>query len=83
VEDGVKAQVGRWGNSLALRLPRDIVEELQVREGTTVELEVEGRVLRVAPAKPRYALADLVKRITPDNIPDEIFDDRPKGREAL
>ena len=33
-------QVNRWGNSLAVRLPAQLVRELQVQEGSVVKAEV-------------------------------------------
>lgn len=35
-------KVARWGNSLAVRLPRDLAEELSLREGDEVELRPVG-----------------------------------------
>lgn len=79
----MRAQIGKWGNSLALRLPKEIAAELRVDEGTTVDIEVERGVLKVAPAKPRYSLDELLKGIEPGNIPDASLDDGPKGWELL
>ena len=44
-------QVARWGNSLALRIPSEIVRRLGLREGATVEaqLTVDGS-LSIRPA---------------------------------
>jgi len=36
-------QVAKWGNSLALRLPRAVVEALGLKEGDDVEVHVAGR----------------------------------------
>lgn len=35
-------QVGKWGNSLAVRLPAAVVEALQLKEGDEIEIEVAG-----------------------------------------
>ncbi|MEO9191691.1 MAG: AbrB/MazE/SpoVT family DNA-binding domain-containing protein [Acetobacteraceae bacterium] len=41
-------QVGKWGNSLAVRLPASIVEILDLKEGDDIEIEIAGkRELRV------------------------------------
>ena len=56
-------KVAKWGNSLAVRLPADVVEALRLRENDEIELHVEGaRVLAVQkqPA-PRELLARLRK----------------------
>ena len=41
-------QVGRWGDSLAVRLPASVVEALGLKEGDEIEIEVAGgRVLQL------------------------------------
>jgi antitoxin MazE len=35
-------QVGKWGNSLAVRLPASVVEALGLREGDEIEIEIAG-----------------------------------------
>lgn len=36
----MKMQIGRWGNSLAVRLPKALVERLGLREGDEIDLSV-------------------------------------------
>ncbi len=54
-------QVGKWGNSLAIRLPAKVVELLELREGDEIEVEIAGkRSFRVARDNSREeALAQL------------------------
>jgi antitoxin MazE len=79
----MRTQIAKWGNSLAVRLPREIVQAARLRDGETVELEVKDGVIRLVPAKPYYTLEELLAGITPENLPDEIFDDGPRGEEML
>lgn len=79
----MRTEVARWGNSLALRLPRPIADQTGFAEGTPVEIEVEDGRIVIRPAVPHYALDDLLSGITPDNLPDESFDDEPRGQELL
>ena len=51
----MKIQIGRWGNSLAMRLPKSLVERLKLKEGD----EIESEVIEAALAK---ADADSVER---------------------
>ena len=55
--------VAKWGNSLALRLPRAVVEALKLKEGDKVEIHVAGsRAFEIAKAPlPRDLLARLRK----------------------
>ena len=36
-------QVAKWGNSLAIRLPRSVVDALRLKEGDDIEIHVAGR----------------------------------------
>jgi antitoxin MazE len=78
----MRTQVARWGNSLAVRLPRQVAESAGLGEGASVDIDVVDGVVRVSPARPSYSLAELLAGVTPENLP-ESFDDRPQGRELL
>jgi antitoxin MazE len=56
-------RVSKWGNSLAIRLPRPVVEALGLKEGDAVEVHVVGsRSLEVGKAaSPKELLARLRK----------------------
>jgi len=64
----MNATIQKWGNSLALRLPKALADEVRMTEGTQVELlpTADGLLLKTR-AKPRYRLAKLVAVITPGN----------------
>jgi antitoxin component of MazEF toxin-antitoxin module len=82
VSYAMKAQVFRWGNSLAIRLPKAAVESLQVREGEAVDLAIHDDTLVLRATRPRYRLDDLVSQITPENQP-EAKEFPPAGDEWL
>ncbi len=78
----MKTMIQRWGNSLALRIPKAFAEEISVREGDEVEMNVSKGRLVVAPRPPRsYHLADLVAQIRPGNLHKEIVIQGPQGKE--
>ncbi|HEX2257078.1 MAG TPA: AbrB/MazE/SpoVT family DNA-binding domain-containing protein [Afifellaceae bacterium] len=56
-------RVAKWGNSLAVRLPRPLVEALQLKEGDEIEIEIVGRraLEVVKPPDARELLAELRK----------------------
>jgi antitoxin MazE len=75
--------VARWGNSLGLRIPRDIAARTGLCEGARVEIEAEGERIVITPSRRRYVLADLLKGVTPQAM-REAFDWGPdKGREIV
>jgi antitoxin MazE len=59
--------IQKWGNSLALRIPRAVARQIHVSNGDSVELQVEADGLRIRSARRRYRLAQLVGKITPAN----------------
>lgn len=57
----MRTTIARWGNSTALRLPKAVVEELQLKPGQQVEIVVEGAEARLKPvARPRLTLEELM-----------------------
>jgi antitoxin MazE len=79
----MQVQVARWGNSLGLRIPKDIARQAGLREGARVDVEAQGGRIIISPARPRYVLADLLKGIMPEAM-REAFEWGPdKGRETV
>jgi len=80
----MKTQMVKWGNSLAVRIPKAVVEEAKLREGDALEIEApaEGRVELHRVAK-IPTLAQLVSQITPENRYAEISTRREVGKEAV
>jgi antitoxin MazE len=75
-------QLARWGNSLAVRIPKAMAEDAQLREGepVTVTVDSEGGLV-IRPARRKYQLRQLVARITPRNRHGETDWGKPQGRE--
>lgn len=57
----MQAELKKWGNSLALRLPRHILEGAALKEGTPVELSVEDGALIVRSTRKKFNLSELLK----------------------
>lgn len=57
----METTIGKWGNSLGLRLPRHFAEATRLVEGTTVKLELEDGGIRITPTRQRLKLADLLE----------------------
>jgi antitoxin MazE len=56
-------QVSKWGNSLAVRLPRALVEALKLKEGDDIEITVAGtRRLDVAHDRSRAEALKLLRK---------------------
>ena len=77
------AMLAKWGNSLALRIPQHIVKEIQIAEGTEVELVVlDGNLVVKPKPRKRYSLEELVAGITPENLHSEVESGAAVGNEA-
>jgi len=80
----MKAQMVKWGNSLAIRIPKTIVQEAKLREGDSLEIEAAG-VGRLEVCRPNRipTLAQLVAQITPENRYSETSTGRETGKEVV
>jgi antitoxin MazE len=68
----MRTSVQKWGNSLALRLPKSFAVECGIVEGSAVDLSVRDGGLVVVPvAEDRYTLADLVAGMPDENRHEE------------
>jgi len=82
VPAATRAQIVGWGNSQALRIPRAMLDALNIREGDEVELVIEDGRLNVRPISPKLTLESLVAQITPENCHEELDWGKPVGNEV-
>ena len=77
------ARVQKWGNSLAVRIPRSFAKEAGLEEGTPVEVTLDKRriVVRSAAPKRQYTLEELLAGVTKKNVHPEFDTGRPVGKE--
>lgn len=59
--------VQKWGNSLAVRIPKAFAAQVRLTEDTDVEISVEQDRIVIAPARREWKLNALVNGITPSN----------------
>jgi antitoxin MazE len=83
----MKGQVGKWGNSLAVRLPKGAVEDVGLQNSAPVEISWSADKIVITPVLsksklPEVDLEKLVKGISAKNRHEQIFDDEPVGREV-
>jgi antitoxin MazE len=77
----MRTYVQRWGNSLALRIPKGFAADADLSEGAEVDMRVERRKLVVARRAPSYRLSELLDRVTARNRHAELSTGQPVGRE--
>ena len=78
----MKVAVQKWGNSLALRIPRSLASDSRIRRGSVVEVSVvKGRLVVTSVPERTYRLEDLVAGITRKNRHPEVDRGPAVGRE--
>jgi len=78
----MKTVVGKWGNSLAVRIPAIHAKELNLDEGDELEMTCVNGALLLCPTHREYTLAELLEQIKPENIHGETDWGQATGREA-
>jgi len=76
----------RWGNSLAVRIPKAVAEALKVGVGRHAEIAIENGALVLRPIKrpkrkPTYTLEELLRGMTKENVPQEVDWGELRGNE--
>ena len=79
----MRTRVQKWGNSLAVRIPRPFAEESNLQENSPVDVSLRnGRIIVVPVPEPELTLEGLVNGITEENRHTEITGGAPVGNEA-
>jgi antitoxin MazE len=78
----MKARIQKWGNSLALRIPRSIAIDAGFAEQTMVDITLEqGVVMITRTAQTEYTLDELLQNVSSTNIHAESDLGAPEGNE--
>ena len=72
--------IKKWGNSLALRIPKDIAQTLHIENNSVLELNIKEGAL-VIEAQQTSLLESLVSRIDVDNLHTEVDTGKAVGNE--
>ena len=76
-------KVQKWGNSLAVRVPKELARGLHMREGSNVVLSSEGDALVIRPGKTsKVTLIELLKKVDMKNVHGESDWGKPVGNET-
>ncbi len=77
----VRAQLVKWGNSQAVRIPKTVLEQAHMQEGEELEIRVEEGRITIAPLNAKLTLESLVAGISPKNRYAEQDWGKPAGKE--
>lgn len=78
----METKVQKWGNSLAVRLSKHVVQESNIKEGSHVAVEVdEGKIIMEVKGRKHYSLRKLLAKVTRKNVHGEFEVGQPAGKE--
>ena len=76
-------RIRRWGNSLGLRIPKVLAEDVRLADGTPVDIRARNGNLIVTPVKwHKYSLGSLLADVRRSNIHEELGFGEAVGRET-
>lgn len=75
----MQTMIQKWGNSLGIRIPSTFAKELNLKNGSTVEIVEEQGEIRIRPQK--VNLDDLLSGIRADNLHESIDTGSSVGKE--
>lgn len=79
----METRVQRWGNSLALRIPKPLADEVGLKDNSPVQLSLQDRHLVIVPLlQPTLSLETLLAQVSEDNRHDEVLTGPAVGGEA-
>jgi len=68
----MKTTVQKWGNSLAIRIPKNITKDTSLSEGSNLNILVENGNIILSPSAKEYSLSEILKHVTNENIHSEV-----------
>jgi antitoxin MazE len=79
----MQARVQRWGNSLAVRIPKPFALEIGLEQNTLVSVSIsDGKLLLEPIIEPKYTLEQLLAGVTEDNLHREVDTGEAVGNEV-
>jgi antitoxin MazE len=74
--------LAKWGSSLAVRIPKAMLEAAQLKAGDELEIELQDRTIVIQPAASKPTLQELLDGITPENCHPATDWGKRVGKEA-
>jgi len=69
----MRTRIQKWGNSLALRIPKSFATEVGLHRETSVEISLaDGKLVITPVAKPKLTLKQLLAKVTKENLHHEV-----------
>lgn len=78
----METRVQKWGNSLAIRIPKPYALEIGLEQNSLVTVSIENGRLFLEPVQPTYSLEDLLAAVTEENLHSEVETGAAVGNEV-
>ena len=67
----MSVKIQKWGNSLGVRIPKAVIEKVNLSEHSEVEVESKDGTIVIFPVKKQYSLEALLDQISKSNLHHE------------
>lgn len=78
----MRTRVQKWGNSLAVRIPKPFAEGAGLRPAAEIEISFRKGEVRLKPVRPRWSLRQLLSGVKKKNLHSEMDSGPAVGRES-
>ena len=80
----MQTKVQKWGNSLALRIPKSFALNMDIKQNELVDLSIgDGKLIITPITEKEYSLKELLAGVSEDNLHGEFDTGIPVGKELL
>lgn len=81
----ITQELNKWGNSLAIRLPKQVTKAARLTRHQTVAITLDGQSIVLGPIKVQsdLSLDEMLRGVTPENVHAEVNWGEDKGAEAI
>ncbi len=78
----MQTRIQKWGNSLALRIPKSFALNVNIKQNELVDLTVDkGKIVIKPIAEKEYSLEELLEGVSENNLHGEFDTGAPTGKE--
>ena len=78
----MQTKITKWGNSLALRIPKSFALDANLRQNELVDISIDKEKIIITPiGKKEYSLDELLEGVSEDNLHGEFDTGVPVGKE--
>ena len=78
----MQTKIQKWGNSLALRIPKSFALNVNIKQNELVDISIDKGKIIISPiAQKEYSLEELLKGVSENNLHSEFDTGAPAGKE--